>query len=334
MTDIPKEMTHIVITEPGGPDVLQAIRTPVPTPESNEILIKVSAAGVNRPDVIQRQGKYPMPDGVTPVPGLEVAGEVVDLGSEVTSFAIGDEVCGLTNGGGYAEYCRLPYTQALPIPDGIGMIEAAAIPETFFTVWANLFDIGCAKTGETVLIHGGTSGIGTTALMLCKAFGIHTIATAGSTEKCEVIEKLGGRAINYRDAEFVDVVLQETNGSGVSVILDIMGASYFEKNMKALARDGRLVIIGFLGGVTAKSFNLQELALKRALVTGSTMRARTTAEKSVIAEELRNKVWPILADGRIRPIIHETFDLQQASQAHASLESGEHIGKLVLVVNH
>lgn len=331
---LPDRMIEIGITTPGPPEVLQPRTVPLPTPARDELLVKVDAAGVNRPDVIQRMGHYPMPPGAHPTPGLEIAGEVVALGSEAQGFALGDRVCGLTNGGGYAEYCVLPAGQALPIPDGVDAIRAAAIPETFFTVWANLFRIGRAVPGERVLIHGGTSGIGTTALMLCREFGIAAFATAGSEHKCAMVRHLGAEAINYHKENFALAVLGRTDGHGVDVILDIMGGSYFERNLAALARDGRLVIIGFLGGTRAEEVDLQTLVLKRATVSGSTMRARSPAEKAEIANDLRAHIWPVLAAGRCLPIVHEVFPLTRAVDAHRLMESGEHLGKIVLKVSN
>jgi NADPH2:quinone reductase len=329
---LPSHMNYIQITQPGGPEVLQQARTALPEPGELELLVKVHAAGINRPDVIQRAGKYPMKPGMSPVPGLEVAGEVVKLGSAVSGFEVGDKVCGLTNGGGYAEYCLVPATQTLSIPDGVDMIRAAAIPETFFTVWANLFELGQAREAASVLIHGGTSGIGTTALMLCKALGIKAYATAGSEKKCEQIRALGGEAINYRQAEFAQVIAELTGGKGVDVILDIMGASYFDGNVASLARGGRLVIIGFLGGGTVKDFKLSSLMDKRASVTGSMMRSRTPEEKAEIAQALNANVWPLLSQGQCLPIIDRVFPLAEAADAHAWMEEGEHIGKIVLQV--
>lgn len=330
---IPKYMNEIEIAAPGGPEVLEMRKSPVPQPKAGEILVKVEAAGVNRPDVIQRQGRYPLPPGVNPIPGLEVAGTVVAVGDDVTDYRIGDRVCGLTNGGGYAEYCLVPATQALPVPAGMTAVEAAAIPETFFTVWANLFQMAGAKRGDTVLIHGGTSGIGTTALILCKELGIEAFATAGSEQKCEAIAALGGKPINYRSSDFAAEVLAQTGGRGVDIILDIMGGSYIKGNLTALARDGRLVVIGFLGGTVADGVDLQAMALKRATITGSTMRARTAPEKAQIAAELRAQVWPLLEAGKCRPIIHHVFPLADASLAHAMMESGDHVGKIVLRVD-
>ncbi|MDT0636027.1 NAD(P)H-quinone oxidoreductase [Spectribacter hydrogenoxidans] len=332
--NIPQTMTEIAITQPGDADVLQSRVVDVPAPGRGELLVRVVAAGVNRPDIMQRQGNYPMPPGVNPTPGLEVAGTIVAVGDQVTTHAVGDRVCGLTEGGGYAEYCLLPATQALPIPGGLTMSEAAALPETYFTVWANLFDTAGVKRGDTVLIHGGTSGIGTTALALCRAFGITTLATAGSDDKCRAVEDLGGIAINYRETDFGEAVAGHTNGQGVDTILDVVGAKYFNRNLAALARDGRLIVIGFMGGVTADQVDLLTLVLKRAHITGSTMRARSKAEKAAIADALRQQVWPLLASGDCtRPIIHATFPLADAAEAHREMEAGRHIGKIMLTVS-
>ncbi|MFI8482519.1 NAD(P)H-quinone oxidoreductase [Pseudomonas sp. NPDC078700] len=330
---LPTQMTLIEITEPGGPEVLQPKQTAVPTPGAGELLIRVHAAGVNRPDVIQRAGKYPMKPGMSPYPGLEVAGEVVALGDGVSSFKLGDKVCALTNGGGYAQYCVAPAGQTLPIPDGLDWVHAAAIPETFFTVWANVFELGAAAKGQRVLIHGGTSGIGTTALMLCREFGIEAFATAGSEEKCEAIRKLGAEPINYREQDFAQVVMQKTDDQGVNVILDIMGGSYFNDNISALAMDGRLVMIGFLGGGKAKDANLMAILGKRAVVTGSLLRPRTGDEKAEIAKQLREQVWPALSAGRCAPIIDKVYPFTDAAKAHQRMEDGDHIGKIVLTVD-
>lgn len=329
---LPKEMTLIEITTPGGPQVLQPRRADVPVAGPGEILIRVHAAGVNRPDALQRAGKYPMKPGMSPYPGLEVAGEVVALGEGVSHFALGDKVCALTNGGGYAQFCSVPAGQALPIPEGMGWIQAAAVPETFFTVWANLFGLGDAHTGQRVLIHGGTSGIGTTALMLCREFGIQAFATAGSADKCAAIAELGAEPINYREQEFADVIAQQTDGQGVDVILDIMGGSYLNNNLKALAMDGHLVMLGFLGGAKANDVDLLTILGKRAVITGSLLRARTQDEKAAIAEQLREYIWPVLAAGRCLPIIDKVYEYTDAAQAHARMEGGDHIGKIVLRV--
>jgi len=325
-------MTLIEITTPGGPEVLQPRQAAVPEAGPGEILIRVHAAGVNRPDALQRAGKYPMKPGMSPIPGLEVAGEVVALGDGVSEYAIGDKVCALTNGGGYAQFCAVPAGQALPIPEGMDWIQAAAVPETFFTVWANLFGLGDAHTGQRVLIHGGTSGIGTTALMLCREFGIQAFATAGSADKCAAIAKLGAEPINYREQDFADVIAQQTEGHGVDVILDIMGASYLNNNLKSLAMDGHLVMLGFLGGGKAHDVDLLSILAKRAVITGSLLRARTGAEKAAIAEQLREYIWPVLTAGRCLPIIDKVYPYTDADQAHARMEGGDHIGKIVLQV--
>ena len=329
---LPTEMTLIEITTPGGPEVLKPRQEPVPSPGPGEILIRVHAAGVNRPDALQRAGKYPMKPGMSPFPGLEVAGEVAALGEGVSDYAIGDKVCALTNGGGYAQFCAVPAGQALPIPAGMEWVHAAAIPETFFTVWANLFGIGGAHKGQRVLIHGGTSGIGTTALMLCRELGIEAFATAGSEEKCAAIRALGAEAINYREQDFAEVIAQKTDGQGVNVILDIMGGSYLNNNLKALAMDGRLVMLGFLGGARANDVDLLTILGKRAIVTGSLLRARTRDEKAAIATQLREHVWPLLSAGRCLPMIDQVFGYTEADQAHARMEGGDHIGKIVLRV--
>lgn len=331
---LPQTMTLIEITEPGGPDVLQPRQAPVPVAAAGEILIRVHAAGVNRPDALQRAGKYPLKPGMNPIPGLEVAGEVVAIGAGVSEFALGDKVCALTNGGGYAQYCVVPASQALPIPAGMDWLQAAAIPETWFTVWANLFGLGGARQGQRVLIHGGTSGIGTTALMLCREFGIEAFATAGSEEKCAAIRELGAEAINYRDQDFVQVIAEKTAGQGVNVILDIMGGSYLNNNVAALALEGRLVMLGFLGGAHARDVDLLAIMAKRAVVTGSLLRSRTGEEKAAIARQLHEHLWPVLSAGRCLPMIDQVYPLTEAAQAHARMEAGEHIGKIVLRVGN
>jgi len=329
---LPATMLEIQITAPGPADVLKPRLVALPTPNAGEVLIHVRAAGVNRPDVLQREGHYPIPPGANPTPGLEVAGTVAAIGEGVSTHAVGDDVCALTNGGGYAQYCVVPEGQVLQIPRGVSMAQAAAIPETFFTVWANLFLMGRARRGEVALIHGGTSGIGTTALMLCRELGVRAFATAGGTEKCEAIRELGAEPINYRQESFVEVVLARTEGRGADVILDIMGAAYFADNLATLARDGRLLLIGFLGGAVAERVNLQTIMAKRATVTGSAMRPRTTQEKAAIAASLREHVWPVLAQGRCLPMIHATYPLARAADAHREMESSQHIGKIVLEV--
>lgn len=329
---LPQEMTLIEITAPGGPEVLQPRRADVPVAGPGEILIRVHAAGVNRPDALQRAGKYPMKPGMSPIPGLEVAGEVVALGEGVHQYELGDKVCALTNGGGYAQFCAVPASQALPIPEGMDWIQAAAVPETFFTVWANLFGLGGACNGQRALIHGGTSGIGTTALMLCREFGIEAFATAGSADKCAAIAKFGAQPINYREEDFAQVIAEKTAGKGVDVILDIMGASYLNNNLKALGMDGHLVILGFLGGAKANEVDLLTILGKRAVITGSLLRARTREEKAAIAEQLREHIWPVLSEGRCLPIIDKVYEYTDAAQAHARMEGGDHIGKIVLRV--
>ncbi|PMZ86528.1 MULTISPECIES: NAD(P)H-quinone oxidoreductase [unclassified Pseudomonas] len=329
----PQTMTLIAITEPGGPEVLQPRQVPVPVAGAGEILIRVHAAGVNRPDALQRAGQYPMKPGMNPNPGLEVAGEVVAIGVGVSEFAPGDKVCALTNGGGYAQYCVVPASQALPIPEGMDWVEAAALPETFFTVWANLFGLGAARQGQRALIHGGTSGIGTTALMLCRELGIEAFATAGSEGKCAAIRKLGAEPINYRDQNFVQVIADKTAGQGVNVILDIMGGSYLNNNVAALAMEGRLVMLGFLGGAHAREVDLLAIMAKRAVVTGSLLRSRTREEKAAIACQLHEYVWPVLSAGRCLPMIDRVYPLMEAPRAHARMEAGDHIGKIVLRVD-
>jgi putative PIG3 family NAD(P)H quinone oxidoreductase len=323
-------MTLIEITTPGGPEVLQPRQADVPVTGPGEILIRVHAAGVNRPDALQRAGRYPMKPGMSPIPGLEVAGEVVALGDGVSEYALGDKVCALTNGGGYAQYCAVPASQALPVPEGMDWIHAAAIPETFFTVWANLFGLGGAQKGQRALIHGGTSGIGTTALMLCREFGIQAFATAGSADKCAAIAGLGAEAINYREQDFAQVIAEKTGGQGVNVVLDIMGASYLNNNLKALAMEGHLVMLGFLGGGKAHDVDLLTIMSKRANITGSLLRSRTKDEKAAIADQLREHVWPVLSAGRCTPMIDQVFDYTEADKAHARMEGGDHIGKIVL----
>lgn len=324
-------MQQVIITEPGGVDKLAYETVTIPEAKADEVLVKVHAFGINRPDILQRQGLYPMPPGVTQVPGLEVAGEVVAIGAEVTQFKLGDKVCGLTNGGGYAEYCVVPQSQTLHIPENVSFVEAAAIPETFFTVWANVFQMGKAKAGEVVLVHGGTSGIGTTALMLCKALGIKTFATVGSDEKVQAIANLTD-AINYKTQDFEHVINEKTDNAGVDVILDMVGAPYLEKNLNLLRRDGRLVYIAFLGGAKAKEVKLGQIMMKRLTITGSTMRARNTAEKAEIAQGLQDHVAPLWAKGECLPMIYQTFEFDQIQAAHACMDTGEHVGKVVVKI--
>jgi putative PIG3 family NAD(P)H quinone oxidoreductase len=326
-------MIEIRTSGPGGPEVLEWREAPRPRAAPGEVVVRVEAAGVNRADLLQRMGRYPLPSDAKPIIGLEVAGEVAELGDGVDAFVVGDKVCALTNGGGYAEYCAVPAGQTLHVPAGMDAVHAAAIPETYFTVWANLFEMGGAARGDSVLIHGGTSGIGTTALMLCREFEVETLATAGSEAKCAAIRELGGEAINYRKQDFVEVAREKTDGRGVDVILDIIGASYFTRNIAALAMDGRLVIIAFLGGARVKEAELNAIVAKRALVTGSLLRPRTSAEKAAIARALRERVWPVLTAGRCWPVIDSVYPLERAADAHRRMESGEHIGKIVLKIS-
>jgi NADPH2:quinone reductase len=323
------DMTAIAITAPGGPEVLKPVRLPVPEPKTGELLVRVRAAGVNRPDVLQRQGAYPPPPGAPDTPGLEIAGEVVALGAGVQRFEAGDKVCALVPGGGYAEYAVVHEENALPVPSGLSLVEAGALPETFFTVWTNVFDRGQLKPGETLLVHGGSSGIGTTAIMLGKAFGSSVVVTVGSTEKCLACRDLGADlAINYRDQDFVAVL--SDHGIKPNVILDMVGGDYVAKNLKIAAMHGRVVMIAFQKGSRFEA-DWMPVMLKRLTFTGSTLRARSVAEKAVIARALEAQVWPLFGAGQIRPIIHNTFPLAEAAAAHALMESGDHIGKIVLL---
>lgn len=332
-TPAPQTMTCIAIRQPGGPDVLQPETRPVPQPGPGEILIKVHAAGVNRPDVSQRLGKYPPPNGASDLPGLEVAGEVVALGAGATRWSPGDKVCALAHGGGYAEYCVVNERHALPMPDGFSWIEAAAVPETFFTVWVNAFMTGRLSPGETALVHGGSSGIGTTAIMLAKATGANIIVTAGSDEKCEACRKLGADlAINYRTQDFVQEVKAFTNGKGVDVVLDMVAGPYVQRNMECAGMDARIVQIAYQQGHRIENFDMRPISARRLTLTGSTLRPRTVEQKAAIADSLRERVWPLLKTGGIRPVIDSTFPLRDASKAHARIESSAHIGKIVLTM--
>ena len=331
-TDLPETMCAVEIKAPGGPEVLVPVLRPVPKPGKGEILVKVVAAGVNRPDVLQRQGGYPPPKGASDIPGLEIAGCVVAVGEGASRFEQGDEVCALVAGGGYAEYCTVPEPQALPAPQGLDLVNAAALPETFFTVWTNVFDRGRLKLGETFLVHGGSSGIGTTAIQLASAFGARVFATAGNNLKCQACEKLGAeKGINYREEDFVEIIQQATNKRGVDVILDMVGGDYIEKNISLLATEGRLVNIAYLNGSKVE-VNFLPVMLKRLTLTGSTLRPRSVAEKGAIARVLEEKVWPLLASGRIAPVIEGRFPLARAADAHRLMETSAHIGKIVLVV--
>jgi NADPH2:quinone reductase len=328
---LPSSMTAIAISQPGGPEVLQPERRPVPQPGPGDLIIRVAAAGVNRPDLMQRSGAYPPPRGASDLPGLEVSGDVVALGEGATRYRIGDRVCALTPGGGYAEYVSTHEAATLPVPEGLSMVEAAALPETFFTVWTNVFDRGRLQPGETLLVHGGSSGIGTTAIMLGKAFGATVITTVGSQAKADFCRGLGAdTVINYKQQDFVEAVEQATGGSGANVILDMVGGPYIERNYRAASESGRIVQIAFQKGAKAE-VDFTRLLMKRLVHTGSTLRPRTVAEKGAIARALEAKVWPLLASGRTKPVIHATFPLRAAADAHRALEAGDHMGKIVLV---
>jgi len=327
-------MHFIDLPEHGGPEVMQLAEGDKPAPGEGEVLIKVAAAGVNRPDIVQRMGFYPPPPDASPIMGLEVAGEIVALGDGAARWKEGDRVCALTNGGGYAEYVAVPATQCLPVPGGLSLTEAAALPETFFTVWSNVFDRAQLKGGEVFLVHGGSSGIGTTAIQLAVNFGARVFATAGSGEKCAACEKLGAeRAINYRSEDFVEAVLGATGGRGADVILDMVGGDYISRNIKTAAVDGRIVNIAYLQGASVQ-VNMLPVMLKRLTLTGSTLRPQPVAVKAAIASALEEKVWPLIEKGSIRPQIADTFPLERVADAHRLMESSGHIGKIVLVVNN
>ncbi len=332
MTSIPPSMTAIAITQPGGPDVLKPVTMPTPSPETGEVLIKVEAAGVNRPDVLQRKGAYPPPPGASEIPGLEIAGKVVALGENASQWQIGDKVCALVAGGGYAQYCVVHESNALPVPAGLTMAEAAGVPETFFTVWTNVFERGALKPGESLLVHGGSSGIGTTAIQIASQLGSTVYTTAGSADKCAACENLGAtRAINYREEDFVEVLKLETGKKGIDVTLDMVGGDYIQRNIKVAARDGRIVNIAYLNGSKAE-VDFMMVMLKRLTLTGSTLRIRPTADKAAIAGALRKTVWPLIKAGKVKPQLFKTFPLQQADKAHELMESSAHIGKIVLQV--
>jgi NADPH2:quinone reductase len=324
-------MIAIEIREPGGPEVLVPVERPVPRAAAGDVLIKVAAAGVNRPDVLQRRGRYPPPPGASDIPGLEIAGTIAAIGDGAEAWKVGDEVCALVAGGGYAEYCVAPAPQCLAIPRGLDLTAAAAIPETFFTVWTNVFDRGRLKAGESILVHGGSSGIGTTAIQLAHALGARVFATAGSPEKCAACERLGAeRCINYRDTDFVAAVKELTGGRGVDVVLDMVAGEYVPKNLDLLAIEGRLVQIGTLGGPKTE-INVGVIMQRRLTFTGSTLRTRPIADKAAIAIAVRDRVWPLLESGAVKPVIHATFPLREAAAAHRLMESSAHIGKIVLV---
>jgi NADPH2:quinone reductase len=328
----PDVMHHIAVDSPGGPSAMRLTSGPVPAPKPDEVLIRVLAAGVNRPDVAQRQGAYPPPPNASPILGLEVAGEVMAAGGEVAGLRVGEQVCALTNGGGYAEYCVAPAAQCLPWPAGYDAVRAAALPENCFTVWANVFMLGRLAAGESLLVHGGSSGIGITAIQLARAFGASVFATVGSDAKASACEQLGATAIIYRATDFLDAIRRLTDGRGVDVVLDMVGAPYFQRNLRCLAIDGRLVQIAFLEGSKVEAFDLMPVMTRRLSITGSTMRPRTTAQKGAIATALRANVWPLLDAGRCAPIIHAVFPLAEAAAAHALMESSAHIGKIMLRV--
>lgn len=332
MTKLPDTMTAISIREPGGPDVLQPVQLPVPKAGEGEVLIAVKAAGVNRPDVLQRVGGYPPPPGAPETPGLEVAGEIIAVGEGVSRWVVGDKVCALVSGGGYGEYVVADAGHCLPVPKAFSFEQAAALPETVFTVWHNVFQRGRLASGETFLLHGGTSGIGTVAIQLAKARGAKIITTAGSAEKCEACLKLGADvAINYREEDFVTRVKDATQGHGADVILDMVGGSYIQRNIKCAAADGRIVQIAFLGGSKA-DVDFTQLMLKRLTLTGSTLRARHRDFKQALAQEVEANVWPMIEQGAFAPVMHASFPLNEASRAHAMMEESKHIGKIVLQV--
>jgi len=329
----PTDMRQITTRGPGGPEVMELTTGPVPMPGPDDVLIRVAAAGVNRPDVMQREGRYPPPPGASPLIGLEVAGTVVAVGSDVVTHTVGERVCALTNGGGYAEYAVAPATQCLRWPSGYDAIRAAALPETYFTVWANLMIHGRLARGESVLVHGGTSGIGVTAIQLAREFGATVYATAGSRAKCEAAVALGAtNAFNYREEAFADALLAATSGRGVDIVIDIVGAAYFHDNLRCLAKDGRLVEVATMRGAKVAEFDLLAVMQRRLVITGSTMRPRSREEKGAIATALREHVWPILDAGRAGPVIHQVFALGEAAAAHRLMESSSHIGKIMLEV--
>ncbi len=332
---LPDRMRYVEAVGAGEPDVLRLTTGLVPQPKPDEVLIRVLAAGVNRPDVLQRQGIYPPPPTASPILGLEVAGEVVAVGEAVTAFKPGDRLCALTNGGGYAEYCQVPAPQCLSWPSGYNAIQAGALPETYFTVWANLFQAGRLARGESVLVHGGTSGIGVTAIQLAREFGARVYATAGSQDKCAACKRLGAAAaINYREADFAERIRDLTGGQGVNVVLDIIGAPYTMRNLSCLAMDGRLIQVGTMHGPKVEGFDLSVVMRRRLILTGSTMRPRTTAEKGRIAQALLETVWPVLEAGRCGPVIHQVFPLAEAAAAHRLMERSMHIGKIMLAVSN
>lgn len=334
MGQIPETMQAMGFDAPGGPDVLRAEQLPVPVPGEGEVLIRVAYAGVNRPDVIQRMGHYPAPAGASPIPGLEIAGEIVAQGEGIAPDTIGQQVCALVTGGGYAEYCLAKFVHCLPVPEGMSLAEAAALPETLFTVWHNVFERGWACEGETLLVHGGTSGIGTMAIKLAKLFGLTVIVTCGSDDKCAAARSIGAdHAINYKSTDFVEEVRRITDGAGVQLVLDMVSGDYVARNLACLAEDGRHVTIAVLGGMKAE-LNMAQIMAKRLTLTGSTLRARPDAFKALLCDEISQTVWPHVEDGSLRPEMDRVFPLAQAGEAHAHMESGGHIGKIVLEMRH
>ncbi|MXZ70567.1 MAG: NAD(P)H-quinone oxidoreductase [Acidobacteria bacterium] len=328
---LPETMTAIEISEPGPPEALRPAVRPTPRPGSGEVLVHVAAAGVNRADVMQREGRYPPPPGASDIPGLEVAGTIAEVGGDVADVAVGDEVCTIVSGGGYAEYCVVPAPQCLPIPPAVSLRDAAALPEAYMTVWTNVFERGRLAAGETFLVHGGSSGIGTAAIPLAKLRGARVFTTAGSEEKCTACTALGADlAINYREQDFLDVVREATGGRGADVILDMVGGAYLQRNIDSLALEGRLVIIALMEGAEAE-LNLAAVMSKRLTVTGSTLRARRVDQKSAVARAVRQEVWPHLASGELRPMIHAAYPLADASEAHRVMQSSRHVGKLLLI---
>lgn len=333
MSSLPQQMSAVEISTPGGPEVLKLVQRPLPSIKADEVLIQVHAAGINRPDVLQRKGAYPAPKGASDLPGLEVAGVIVQIGSDVTDWRIGERICALVPGGGYAEYCATAALQCLPVPQGFSMVEAASLPETFFTVWSNVFDRAKLAPNESLLVQGGTSGIGVAAIQMAKTLGHTVFATAGTKEKCDACEKLGAIAINYNTEDFAEVIKNNTNGKGVDVILDMIGGDYIQRELNSLADDGRLVFINTMKGREA-SIDFRAIMQRRLTITGSTLRPRSAEFKGAIAKNLREKIWPLIESGKIQSVVFKTYPLQDAHAAHALMESGQHIGKIVLVVRN
>jgi NADPH:quinone reductase len=330
MAEVPKFMTAIEISQPGGPEVLMPCTRPVPVPGAGQVLVRVAAAGVNRPDVVQRKGLYPAPPGASDLPGLEISGEIVALGMGVTPDNLGQNICALVAGGGYAEYCIANIGHSFPVPDGVNMAQAAALPETLFTVWHNVFERGYVRDGETILVHGGTSGIGTMAIKLCKLFEINVIVTCGSAEKCAAAIALGAdHAINYKDSDFVAETLRLTENKGVHLVLDMVAGDYVPRNLQCLTEDGRHVTIAVQGGVKAE-LNMAYIMMRRLMLTGSTLRPRSDEFKNLLRDEIYRNVWPMVEDGSLRPEMDKSFALSDAAAAHAHMEASEHVGKIVL----